>query len=65
VLVDPFVEFNRQARFAATQFGVELEIVNEDAHTYCLTTDERFDYVIFLGLLYHLKLSGSRVGSPR
>ncbi len=58
VLVDPFVEFNRQARFAATQFGVELEIVNEDAHTYCLTTDERFDYVIFLGLLYHLKYPG-------
>ncbi len=55
VLVDPFVEFNRQAQFAADQFQVELEIVNEDAHTFCLTTDERFDYVIFLGLLYHLK----------
>ena len=58
VLVDPFVEFNRQARFAAAQFGVELEIVNEDAHVYCLTTDERFDYVIFLGLFYHLKYPG-------
>ncbi len=57
-LVDPFVEFNRQAQFAAAQFGVELEIVNEDAHTYCLTTDARFDYVIFLGLLYHLKYPG-------
>lgn len=58
ILVDPFVEFNRQAQFAAEQFKVELEIVNEDAHTYCLTTDERFDYVIFLGLLYHLKYPG-------
>ncbi|HEU0008073.1 MAG TPA: DUF1698 domain-containing protein [Terriglobia bacterium] len=58
VLVDPFVEFNWQARFAAAQFGVELEIINEDAHTYCLTTEERFDYVIFLGLLYHLKYPG-------
>ncbi len=57
-LVDPFVEFNRQARFAAEQFNVELEVINEDAHTYCLTTDERFDYVIFLGLLYHLKYPG-------
>jgi tRNA (mo5U34)-methyltransferase len=58
VLVDPFIEFNRQARFAARQFGVDLEIVNDDAHTYCLTTEERFDYVIFLGLLYHLKYPG-------
>ena len=58
VLVDPFVEFNRQAQFAAAQFGVELEVINEDAHTYCLTTDDRFDYVIFLGLLYHLKYPG-------
>jgi tRNA (mo5U34)-methyltransferase len=58
VLVDPFVEFNRQAKFAAAQFGVELEVINEDAHTYCLTTDDRFDYVIFLGLLYHLKYPG-------
>jgi len=55
VLVDPFREFIAQARFAARQFRVELEFVNEDAHTYCLTTDERFDYVLFLGLLYHLK----------
>lgn len=58
VLVDPFAEFNRQAQFAAAQFGVELEIVNEDAHTHCLTTEERFDYVIFLGLFYHLKYPG-------
>jgi tRNA (mo5U34)-methyltransferase len=58
VLVDPFVEFNHQAQFAAAQFGVQLEIINEDAHIYCLTTDDRFDYVIFLGLLYHLKYPG-------
>lgn len=58
VLVDSFIEFNRQARFAAGQFEVELEIISEDAHTYCLTTEERFDYVIFLGLLYHLKYPG-------
>jgi tRNA (mo5U34)-methyltransferase len=58
VLVDSFIEFNRQAQFAAAQFGVELEVINEDAHTYCLTTEDRFDYVIFLGLLYHLKYPG-------
>jgi tRNA (mo5U34)-methyltransferase len=55
VLVEPYVEFVRQAKFAARQFAVKLEIVNEDIHTYCLTTEERFDYVIFLGLFYHLK----------
>ncbi len=58
VLVDPFVEFIKQAGFAAGQFSVELELINDDAHTYCLTTDERFDYVLFLGLLYHLKYPG-------
>lgn len=58
VLVEPFVEFAAQARFAAAEFGVALEIVNEDAHTFVLTTEERFDYVIFLGLLYHLKYPG-------
>ena len=58
VLVDPFVEFLSQAKFAAEQFRVVLELVNDDAHTYCLTTEERFDYIIFLGLMYHLKYPG-------
>jgi len=55
VLVDPYEEFVRQAEFATAQFGVDVEIINEDALTYCLTTEERFDYVVFLGLFYHLK----------
>ncbi len=58
VLVDPFEIATQQAAFAAKQFGVELELITEDAHTYCLTTEERFDYVLFLGLLYHLKYPG-------
>jgi len=58
VLVDPFREFLRQAEFAACQFHVEIDLVCEDAHTYCLTTEERFDYVLLLGLLYHLKYPG-------
>jgi tRNA (mo5U34)-methyltransferase len=58
VLVDPFREFLCQAEFAARQFQVEIDTVCEDAHTYCLTTDERFDYVLLLGLLYHLKYPG-------
>jgi tRNA (mo5U34)-methyltransferase len=58
VLVDAFQEFTRQAEFAARQFGVELEVVNQDAHIYCLKTSERFDYVLFLGVFYHLKYPG-------
>ena len=44
VLVEPYDEFIAQARFATRQFGVEIEIRQEDAHVYCLTTAERFDY---------------------
>jgi|SRR5579884_2810794 tRNA (mo5U34)-methyltransferase len=58
VLVDAYDQFLRQADFAARQFGVEIEMVNDDAHTYCLTHAERFDYVLLLGLLYHLKYPG-------
>ena len=55
VLVEPYEEFVRQAEFAAGQFGAGIEIVNDDALTFCLTCEERFDHVIFLGLFYHLK----------
>lgn len=34
---------------------MRVKLVTEDVHTYCLTTTERFDYVLFLGLLYHLR----------
>lgn len=55
LMVEPVVEFVDQATFVFEQFGVEVEVVCEDVHAYCLTTDERFDYVLFLGLFYHLK----------
>jgi tRNA (mo5U34)-methyltransferase len=55
VMVEPIVEFVHQAEFVFDQFGVEVEVVNEDVHAYCLTTSERFEYVLFLGLFYHLK----------
>ncbi len=58
VLLEPYEEFVAQAKYAAESFRVELEVVNEDVHTYCLTTEERFDYVLFLGLFYHLKYPG-------
>jgi len=55
VLVEPVEEFALQARYVAREFQVKLEIVKEDIHTYCLTTEDRFDYVFFLGIFYHLK----------
>jgi tRNA (mo5U34)-methyltransferase len=55
VMVEPVIDFVDQARFVFSQFGVRVKIVNEDVHVFCLTTTERFDYVLFLGLFYHLK----------
>jgi tRNA (mo5U34)-methyltransferase len=55
VMVEPVEDFVEQAELVFSQFGVEADVVNEDVHAYCLTTDERFDYVLFLGLFYHLK----------
>src|SRR4029453_7776941 len=55
VMVEPVVEFVEQATFVFEQFDVDVEVVCEDVHAYCLTTDDRFDYVLFLGLFYHLK----------
>src|SRR5207247_10621014 len=55
LMVEPVVEFVDQATFVFEQFGVEVEVVCEDVHAYCLTTDDRFDYVLFLGLFYHLE----------
>ena len=54
-LIEPYVEFAAQAQYVADLHGYDIEIVNEDVHTYCLTHEDRFDYVIFLGLFYHLK----------
>jgi tRNA (mo5U34)-methyltransferase len=58
VMVEPVVEFVDQANFVFLQFEVDVEVVNEDVHVFCLTTSERFDYVLFLGLFYHLKYPG-------
>jgi tRNA (mo5U34)-methyltransferase len=58
VLVEPFVEFSEQARFVVELHEFPIEVINQDVHTFCLTTTERFDYVVFLGLFYHLKYPG-------
>lgn len=55
VMVEPIGEFAEQARFVFSQFGVRVDVVVEDVHTWCLTRGDHFDYVLFLGLLYHLR----------
>src|SRR5690606_33834852 len=55
VLVEPFTEFAAQARYVGREFGYPLEVVNEVVHTFCLTREDRFGFVVFLGLFYHLK----------
>jgi tRNA (mo5U34)-methyltransferase len=55
VAVDSARKAIRQATFLSEWFEVDIEIVHKDAHVYCLTCDERFDYVVFLGTFYHLK----------
>jgi len=55
VSVDAFDVRIRQAEFLSEWFDVDLEIIKQDAETFSLTTMDRFDYVIFMGLFYHLK----------
>lgn len=56
VSVDSFEDISiKQPKFLSKWFDVDLEVVKEDAYVYCLTTEERFDYVLYLGLFYHLK----------
>jgi len=53
--VDPFQEHIDQTKFISEWFDFDIELIKQDAHVFCLTTEERFDYIIFLGVLYHLK----------
>lgn len=53
--VDPFQEHIDQTQFISDWFNFQIELIKQDAHVYCLSTMERFDYIIFLGVFYHLK----------
>src|SRR5207249_4543044 len=50
--LDP--DYLRQARFAAETIGVKIEFVEMSAYDVGLL-GERFDIVLFLGVLYHLR----------
>jgi tRNA (mo5U34)-methyltransferase len=45
----------KQARFIAKVYGVEVDFRVDDVYRFCLTNSKRFDYVLFLGLFYHLR----------
>ena len=54
--VDVDEHYLAQARWAAEQFGVEDRVRFRRAHVYDLgRTPERFDLVLFMGVLYHLR----------
>ena len=55
VAVDISSRSINQAEWIKKWFDVDFEVIQEETHVYCLTTEERFDYVIFFGLFYHLK----------
>lgn len=55
VTVDNYKKNVKQVEFLSEFFNVVLEIKRQDAHIYTLTTDERFDYVIFSRVFYHLR----------
>jgi tRNA (mo5U34)-methyltransferase len=55
VAVDSLNRSIEQATFISQHFGVEIELVNRDAHVFVLTTDERFDFIIFSRVFYHLR----------
>jgi tRNA (mo5U34)-methyltransferase len=54
--IDVDERYLRQARWAAGQFGVEDRVRFERMQVYDLAhRDERFDLVLFMGVLYHLR----------
>lgn len=55
VAVDAAPWSEKQASLVASTFGVDIDIRIQDVHEFCLETREPFDYVLFLGLLYHLR----------
>jgi tRNA (mo5U34)-methyltransferase len=44
-----------QARLVREATGVDFEIVHDDVMSFCWTNTETFDYVLFMGLFYHLR----------
>lgn len=45
----------QQALLVREMLDVDIEVVNEDVHSFLWNQTEPFDYVFFLGLFYHLR----------
>jgi tRNA (mo5U34)-methyltransferase len=53
--VDWFPEAIEQARFAAQVLGIDVEYRLQNIYEFVLNEDRPFDYVLFLGVFYHLR----------
>jgi tRNA (mo5U34)-methyltransferase len=54
--LEPDEHYLRQARWAAARFGVEERVTFRSGNVYDLArTDEQYDLVLFMGVLYHLR----------
>lgn len=53
--VERFGEAVEQARLVREMTGVDFEIVHDDVYSFCWNNTEIFDYVLFMGLFYHLR----------
>jgi len=47
--------FIKQADFVSRWFDADIELVRDNVYRYVFNTKEKFDYVLFLGVFYHLK----------
>jgi tRNA (mo5U34)-methyltransferase len=54
VAIDSDDNYLRQARFAATVLEMDIELQNMSVYEIA-TLQEKFDFVIFMGVLYHLR----------
>lgn len=53
--VERFGQAVEQARLVTSTMGMDVEIVHDDVYSFLWNNKETFDYVLFLGLFYHLR----------
>src|SRR5437870_1110105 len=53
--IDVLPLFIEQAKFAAETIGLDIEYRVTDIYDFILNNREEFDYVLFLGVFYHLR----------
>lgn len=54
-MVEHAPHYIRQAKFLSDYYNVSYDIVRDDVQKFILEMNERFDFVLYLGLFYHLK----------